>query len=236
MGPSITTIGLDADDTLWHNERYFRLTQERFAEILSPHCRPDMLGSHLLDVERRNLKRYGYGIKGFTLSMIETAVEITQGRISGTAIRQILDAAHEMFDHPVEPLPHVTQALGELAGRYRLVLITKGDLFDQERKLAASGLADHFDAVEIVADKTVRTYLDAFSRHGDGPERALMAGNSLRSDIVPALEAGCWGVHVPHEFTWELEHAPAPVSHGRFREISHLGELPQLAGQLAQSG
>ncbi|MCB1417702.1 MAG: HAD family hydrolase [Notoacmeibacter sp.] len=233
MDTTITTIGLDADDTLWHNERFFRLTQERFASILEPYADAPELGSRLLEVERRNLRRYGYGIKGFTLSMIETAVEITGARVPGSAIRQILDAAHDMLDHPVEPLPHVSEALAQLSGKYRVVLITKGDLFDQERKFAASGLADHFDAVEIVADKTVRTYLDIFTRHGDGPERALMAGNSLKSDVVPALDAGCWGVHVPHEFTWELEHAPAPVSHRRFREIENLGQLPGLVERLA---
>lgn len=228
----ITTLGFDADDTLWQNEQFFRLTQERFAAILRDHTPADLLGRHLLEVERRNLRRYGYGIKGFTLSMIETAIEVTKGAVPGSAIRQILDAAHDMLDHPVEPLPHVRGVLERLAPDYRLILITKGDLFDQERKLAASGLADFFHGVEIVADKTVRTYADIFVRHGDGPDRALMTGNSLKSDVIPALQAGCWAVHVPHELTWELEHAEVPVGHDRFHEIAGLDELPSLLAAL----
>ena len=228
----ITTLGFDADDTLWQNEQFFRLTQERFADILRNTAPAGLLGQHLLEVERRNLRRYGYGIKGFTLSMIETAVEVTNGSVPGSAIRQILDAAHDMLDHPVEPLPHVREVLDRLAPDYRLVLITKGDLFDQERKLAASGLADFFHGIEIVADKTVRTYAGIFARHGDGPERALMTGNSLKSDIIPALQAGCWAVHVPHELTWELEQAPPPVGQSRFREIAGLDELPPLLDAL----
>ncbi|MAW88381.1 MAG: HAD family hydrolase [Phyllobacteriaceae bacterium] len=226
--PHLDTIGFDADDTLWHNERFYRLTQERFAAILADHAAPDDLSMRLLAAEKRNLARYGYGIKGFTLSMIETALEVTDNAVSGAEIRLILDAAQEMLEHPVEPLPHARAALTELAGKHRLVLITKGDLFDQERKLAASGLGDFFHAVEIVSEKTSRTYRDVFRRHGTGAGNALMAGNSLRSDILPALEAGSWAVHVPHELTWELEHAPAPVDHPRFREIAHLGDLPAL--------
>ena len=226
--PHLDTIGFDADDTLWHNERFYRLTQERFAAILADHAAPDDLSMRLLAAEKRNLARYGYGIKGFTLSVIETALEVTDNAVSGAEIRLILDAAQEMLEHPVEPLPHARAALTELAGKHRLVLITKGDLFDQERKLAASGLGDFFHAVEIVSEKTSRTYRDVFRRHGTGAGNALMAGNSLRSDILPALEAGSWAVHVPHELTWELEHAPAPVDHPRFREIAHLGDLPAL--------
>ncbi|MFP1632076.1 HAD family hydrolase [Zhengella sp. ZM62] len=226
--PHLDAIGFDADDTLWHNERFYRLTQERFAGILADHVSPERLSERLLAAERRNLARYGYGIKGFTLSMIETALEVTDNSVSGAEIRLILDAAREMHEHPVEPLPHARAALTALAGKHRLVLITKGDLFDQERKLAASGLGDFFDAVEIVSEKTSRTYRDLFRRHGTGAGNALMVGNSLKSDILPALEAGSWAVHVPHELTWELEHAPAPVDHPRFREIAHLGDLPAL--------
>lgn len=225
-------VGMDADDTLWHNERFYRLTQERFAAILAGHATPDDLSGRLLAAERRNLARYGYGIKGFTLSMIETALEVTDNAVSGAEIRLILDAAQEMLEHPVEPLPHARQALAALARNHRLVLITKGDLFDQERKLAASGLGDFFHAVEIVSEKTTGTYRDVFRRHGSSAEHALMAGNSLKSDILPALEAGCWAVHVPHELTWELEHAPAPVDHPRFFEIAHLGDLPALVVEI----
>ncbi len=142
--------------------------------------------------------------------MVETAIEVTEGRVPATVVQQILDAGREMLRHPVETLPDAGETLERLSGAYRIVLITKGDLFDQERKLAESGLGEFFDAVEIVSGKTADTYRRIFARHGDGPERAMMIGNSLKSDVVPAIEAGSWGVFVPHELTWEIEHAEAP--------------------------
>lgn len=228
MSSSLTTIGFDADDTLWHNERIYRLTEARFIEMLGEHAPAEDVSRRLLEAEKRNLHLYGFGIKGFTLSMIETAVEVTDGRVSNAAIRQILEAGREMLRHPVEVLPQVRETLESLAGRYRLVMITKGDLFDQERKLAASGLGELFNAVEIVSDKNAGIYQRIFAKHGDGPERAMMIGNSVKSDILPAIEAGSWGVHVPYEITWAMEHAEAPVEHPRFRRMQHLGELAQL--------
>jgi putative hydrolase of the HAD superfamily len=222
---SLTTIGFDADDTLWQNEQFFRLTERRFAELLADYAEPGHLVERLLAAERKNLASYGFGIKGFTLSMIETAIEVTEGRAPAEVIQAILETGREMLSHPVETLPHVRETLEALASEYRLVMITKGDLFDQERKLAASGLGDFFDAVEIVSDKKPDTYSRIFSRHGDGPERAMMVGNSLKSDVLPALDAGGWGVFVPHELTWVLEHAEEPANHPRFRKIAHLGEL-----------
>ncbi len=229
---TVTTIGFDADDTLWHNERVFRFTQDRFAELLSDHTSRDHLEQRLLATEKRNLSYYGFGAKGFTLSMIETAIEVTNGKVPPSVIGDILAAGRDMLSHPVEPLPHARSTLEALADTHRIVLITKGDLFDQERKLAASGMGELFDAVEIVSDKTTETYRRIFERHGDGPERALMVGNSLKSDVVPAIEAGSWGVHVHHELTWELEHAEAPVQAPRFREIEHLGDLPVLISEI----
>ena len=228
MDARLTTIGFDADDTLWHNERFFRLTEARFTEMLGEHAPAEDVSRRLLEAEKRNLHLYGFGIKGFTLSMIETAVDVTDGRVSNDSIRQILEAGREMLQHPVEVLPGARETLKALAGRYRLVMITKGDLFDQERKLAASGLGELFNAIEIVSDKNAGTYQRIFARHGDGPERAMMVGNSVKSDIVPAIEAGSWGVHVPYEITWAMEHADAPVEHPRFRRMQHLGELAQL--------
>lgn len=225
---SLTTIGFDADDTLWHNERFFRLTQARFAALLAEHADHAAIDESLLATERRNLRFYGYGVKGFTLSMIETALEITEGRAPPAVIAEILAAGREMLAHPVEPLPHVEETLKAVAGRYRLLLITKGDLFDQERKLAQSGLGDLFDGVEIVSEKTTETYARVFARHGDGAERAMMVGNSLKSDILPALAAGSWAVHVPHELTWALEHAEEPREAARFRQVPHLGALAAL--------
>lgn len=230
----ITTVGLDADDTLWHNERFFHLTQARFTELLADHAEPDHLAERLLAAERRNLGHYGFGIKGFVLSMIETAVEVTGGRVPGAVIGQIIAAGQEMLAHPIELLPGVEDTIGALAGRYRLVLITKGDLLDQERKLAQSGLGERFDAVEIVSAKTPDVYSAIFARHGDGAGAALMAGNSMASDVVPPIAAGAWGVFVPHGLEWALERATPPEDNPRFRRLSALSELPALLDEIGE--
>ncbi|WP_284264893.1 HAD family hydrolase [Roseicyclus amphidinii] len=232
MVSRLTTIGFDADDTLWQNEAFFRLTQARFAELLADHAEAGQLHARLLEAERRNLGHYGYGIKGFMLSMIETAIEVTEGRVPATVIGEILSAGQEMLSHPIELLPHAGDVVERLASSHRLVLITKGDLLDQERKLAQSGLGEMFHAVEIVSDKTRATYERAFARHGDGPDRAMMVGNSMKSDVRPALEAGAFGVFVPHGLTWELEHAEAPEGHDRFHELPDLGALPGLIAEI----
>jgi len=223
----LTTIGFDADDTLWQNEAYFRLTQEHFADLLRDHADPDHLQDRLLAAERRNIGAYGFGVKGFTLSMIETAIEITEGRVPASVISELLGAGRAMLDHPVELLPHAYETVAALAPDFRLVLITKGDLLHQERKMAQSGLGDLFDAVEIVSDKTARTYHDVFARHGTGAESALMVGNSLKSDVTPALDAGAFGVYVPHGVTWALEAADEPQGHPRYASLPDLGQLPQ---------
>jgi putative hydrolase of the HAD superfamily len=224
----LTTIGFDADDTLWQHEQFYRLTEERFAALLADYAEPADISARLLAAETRNLAFYGYGIKGFVLSMIETAIELTGGRAPASVIQTILDAGRDMARHPVETLPHAREALETLGADYRIVLVTKGDLFDQERKLAQSGLGDFFDAVEIVTDKNAGTYRRVFDRHGDGPARSMMVGNSVRSDVIPAIEAGSWAVHVPHTLTWALEHAEPPEAAPRFRRIADLGELPGL--------
>lgn len=225
---ALTTIGFDADDTLWQNETFYRMTEARFRDLVGVHAEGTDLSARLLEAEKRNLAVYGFGIKGFTLSMIETAIEVTDGAVPASVIGAILEAGREMLGHPVETLPHARETLEALAGSYRIVLITKGDLFDQERKLAQSGLGELFDAVEIVSDKTAATYERIFARHGDGAERSMMVGNSLRSDVLPAIEAGGWGVHVPHHLTWVVEHAEPPADEARFRQIDHLGELVDL--------
>ncbi len=228
----LTTIGFDADDTLWQNEQFFRMTEQRFTELLAGFADQDHLSGQLLEAEKRNLGIYGFGIKGFTLSMIETAIEVTEGRVPAEVIEKILGAGREMLSHPVETLPHARKALEKIAGTHRILLITKGDLFDQERKLAQSGLGDLFDGVEIVSDKKRQTYERIFAEHGDGPERAMMVGNSLKSDVVPAIEAGGWGVHVPHELTWVLEHVEPPTGEPRFRAIENLGELAGIVEEI----
>ena len=229
----ISTIGFDADDTLWQNEQFFRLTEKHLAALLSDHAEEAHVSQRLLEAETRNLQFYGFGIKGFTLSMIETAIEVTDGNVPAQVIRDILDVGRLMHSHPVETLPYAQETLKRLAGRYRIVLITKGDLFDQERKLAQSGLGDFFDAVEIVSDKTAATYARIFARHDGGAAAAMMVGNSLKSDVVPALLAGSWGVHVPHQLTWQLEHAEPPSHEPRFRQLPHLGELAPLIENLS---
>lgn len=230
----LTTIGFDADDTLWQNEEFFRVTQTRFAELLSDYVDGGHLSDRLLQAERRNLGRYGFGIKGFMLSMIETAIEVTDQRVPASVISEIIAAGQDMLGHPIHLLPHAREAVEALAADFKLVLITKGDLLDQERKLAQSGLGELFDAVEIVSDKTPRTYIRAFMRHGDGPERAMMVGNSMKSDVVPAIDAGGWGIHVPARYEWEIEKAEAPDGHPRFRVLQDLSGLPPLVAQLVQ--
>ncbi|MGB0799485.1 MAG: HAD family hydrolase, partial [Planktomarina sp.] len=200
----ITILGLDADDTLWQNEEFFRLTQSEFANRLAPYMGDDPLQRHLIEVERRNIERYGYGIKGFMLSMIETAIEVSDGQIPTQIIQEILTLGHDMLDHPINLLPGVAQALPNLAENYRVILITKGDLLHQEQKIARSGLAPYFDQVEIVSEKDVATYAGIF---GNDVAQSVMVGNSMKSDILPALEAGAAAVHIPAQFEWDLEKA-----------------------------
>jgi len=230
---TITTIGLDADDTLWHNETIFRLTQARFLDLLSPHGERADVEARLAEVEGRNLRLYGYGIKGFTLSMIETAMELCDGEAPASVVREILAAGREMIAHPVETLPGVDEALARLAKNHRLILITKGDLLDQERKLAASGLGELFSAVEIVSEKDRGTYERVFARHGTGAEEALMAGNSMKSDVLPAVQAGAWGVHIPYHVTWAHELAEAPEGHSRYVSLASISELPEWIATIA---
>lgn len=230
---SITTVGLDADDTLWHNETLFRLTHDRFCDLLSDVADRTVLEARLAEVEKRNLRLYGYGVKGFTLSMIETAMELTGGEAPSRVVREILAAGREMLSEPVEPLPGVDDALAELSKSYRLVLITKGDLLHQEQKLAASGLGDLFAAVEIVSEKDASTYARVFARHGTGAEEAMMCGNSMRSDILPAIEAGAYAAHIPYHLTWAHELADAPSGHPRFAELTSIRELPGWIAGLA---
>lgn len=232
-GRSLTTIGFDADDTLWQNEAFFRITQSRFMALLADFAEADHLEERLLAAERRNLGHYGYGVKGFVLSMIETAIEVTDGRVSAKVIAEVMAAGREMLQHPIDLLPHAEAVVTVLAKDYRVILITKGDLLHQERKLAQSGLGDLFHGVEIVSDKTAPVYVNLFYRHGHGPERGMMIGNSMKSDVLPMLAAGGFGVHVPHGLTWALEAADPPLGHDRFHALADLGGLPDLVGALA---
>ena len=232
MGAKLTTIGFDADDTLWENEQFFRMTQDRFAGLLAEFAEADHLHARLLAAEKRNLGHYGFGIKGFVLSMIEVAIEVTEERVPASVISELIAAGQDMLQHPIELLPHAQKAVEQLADSHRILLITKGDLLDQERKLAQSGLGELFHGVEILSHKTPEAYREIFTRQGDGPGAAMMVGNSLRSDVIPALSAGSWGVFVPHELSWEMEHDERPDGHQRFHEITDLGQLGDLVGRL----
>ncbi len=230
---TITTVGVDADDTLWHCESLFRLTHQRFVDLLSEHGDEDRIEAQLASTEKRNLRIYGYGAKGFTLSMIETALDLTDGAVDTRVIREILAVGREMLTEPIEPLPGVEHALAALSQHYRLVLITKGDLLHQEQKLASSGLGDLFAAVEIVSEKDADTYRRVFARHGTGPQQAVMAGNSMRSDILPALEAGAWGALIPYPLVWAHEAAQAPTGHQRYAELGSISALPDWVHKIA---
>lgn len=233
MNAPLSTVAFDADDTLWHNERFFEMTQAHFADLLRDHSDRDNLMERLLASERRNLGHYGFGVKGFTLSMIETALEVTDNRVSGTVIAQLLEAGREMLRHPVELLPDARRAVEAAKESHKILLITKGDLLDQERKLAQSGLGELFDGVEVVSSKEVAVYRAIFARHGADAERSLMVGNSMKSDVLPVLEAGGWAIHVPYRVTWDLEKADPPLDQSRFFQMPHLGEFPALLSRLS---
>jgi putative hydrolase of the HAD superfamily len=209
--PALTTIAFDADDTLWRHEEFYQFTQEQFGLLLADFGAHAVIESRLVETERRNMKTYGYGVKAFTLSMIETAIEVTDGRIDASVIKAILDRGRDLLAHPIEPLDGVRETLEALKGRYRLIVITKG-----------------FDAVEIVSEKDAVVYRRIFERHGDGPAQSMMIGNSLKSDILPALETGAWGVHVPSNRNWLLDHAEAPENAERFRVVETIGEVVGL--------
>ncbi|QTN36704.1 HAD family hydrolase [Cognatishimia activa] len=235
MGGKLTTIGFDADDTLWHNERFFRMTQDRFAELLADFADQDHLEERLLEAEKRNLGHYGFGVKGFVLSMIETAIEVTEERVPAAVIFELMEAGREMLNHPIDLLPHAAEAVAHCAENHRVLLITKGDLLDQERKLAQSGLGDLFDGVEIVSDKRQSVYEDIFARHGDGADLGMMVGNSMKSDVVPMVDAGGWGVYVPHGLTWALEVATPPDGHSKYRQLEALNGLPALVDEISKA-
>ena len=225
----IRVIGLDADDTLWHNETIFERVHERYRALLSRYHDADTVDRTLLATETRNLDLYGYGVKGFTLSAIETAIELTAGKISAKEIRTLLELGREMLDHPVELLPDTAATIPLLSKSHRLLLITKGDLRDQERKLRKSGLAPHFSQIEIVSEKDPATYAAILRRHAIAPDEFLMVGNSLKSDILPVLDLGASAAHIPYHLLWTLERVDRlPKAPGRFFELKSLRDLPPL--------
>ena len=229
----ITTIGLDADDTLWHNETIFEETNGKLRALLARyHDDLAAVDRRLFATEMRNLELYGYGIKSFTLSAIETAVELSGRQISAEEILAIIRLAQDMLAHPVNVLDGVTETVAALARSHRLLVITKGDLRDQERKIARSGLATHFSAVEILSEKNSSTYDRLLRRHGIAAGEFLMVGNSIRSDILPVLDLGGTAAHVPYHLTWEHERVESPPQHPRFFPLGSIRDLPGLLGRL----
>ncbi len=232
----IRLVGFDGDDTLWRSEDYYRAAEKRYEEIIGRYIDLHDAGTlrHLLEVERRNLKVFGYGAKGMTLSMIEAAIELTDARISAADIRQVVEIGRETLNHPVELLDGIREAVQAVASRWPVVLITKGDLFHQEDKIARSGLADLFPRIEIVSEKDPATYARVLEEFDIAPAQFLMVGNSLRSDIEPVVRLGGWGIHVPYALTWahEAEHGLAE-EHPRVRTVASPAELPEAIALLA---
>jgi putative hydrolase of the HAD superfamily len=226
-------IAFDADDTLWHNERLYISAQAQFRELLAQYHDPEWIDERLYRTEMRNLQHFGYGIKAFALSMIETAIELTEGRIAGSDIRTIIEIARAMLAADVELIEHVAETLERLAQTYTLMVITKGDLRDQEMKVALSGLAQHFRHIEIVSDKSRSSYDTLLRRHSIAPDRFVMVGNSLRSDILPVLELGGSAIYIPYLLTWAHESADAP-SDGQpgYYTVEHFRLLPGLLEQI----
>ncbi len=229
---TISTLGIDADDTLWHSESHFAVTEERFRDLVSPWLDGDDAGNRLLERERSNLRIFGYGVKGFTLSMVETAIESSKGTIGAEALQQIIDWGKEMLDHPVELLPGVSDTIDELQGDYRLVLITKGDLFHQESKIAESGLAERFEHIEILSEKSPAQYRRVLDRYGVEPAQFLMAGNSLRSDVLPVIDIGAQGAHIPYGITWGHEKVDCSAMETTWHQLDAFSELPELLNTL----
>jgi putative hydrolase of the HAD superfamily len=224
-------IAFDADDTLWHNLIHFETAEKKFGEMLSNFAPAEAAASKLMAAEKRNIGAYGFGVKSFTLSMIETAIDVSGGAVDAALIRQLIAMGRDMLDHNIELLPHVEETLKALHGNHRLLLVTKGDLHHQERKVLASGLAHYFEGVEIVSDKKADTYARICSRHGGRVERALMAGNSIRSDVLPMIAAGGFGVYVPFDIIWDHEHEDVPEETPRFFTVKDMrGVVDVVAG------
>jgi putative hydrolase of the HAD superfamily len=229
----LDVIAFDADDTLWHSESLYAAAQEEYRRLLAPYADAEQIDRILHQTEMQNLAVYGYGVKGFALSMIEAALVLSQQRITGNEVQRVLDLAKQMLRTDVELIAGVAEVVAQLAQTYALMLITKGDLAHQEAKIEQSGLKPYFRSIEIVTDKTPQSYAALLARHRIEPSRFLMIGNSLRSDILPVLEIGGQAVHVPYAITWAHERVDVPADQqGRYHELEHIGQLPALLERL----
>ena len=226
-------IAFDADDTLWHNERFYVEAQTKFAQLLSQYHKPEWVAERLYQTETHNIQHFGYGVKAFALSMIETAVELTEGRISGQDIQTLINLAKEMLSANVQLLEHIEETIPQLAKDHRLMVITKGDLLDQETKITRSGLGQYFQYIEVVSQKSRSSYEKVLKRYSISPKHFIMVGNSLRSDILPILELGGSAVYIPYETTWLHEVAdPPPAGQPGYYRLEHAGQLSMLLDRL----
>lgn len=235
----IEVVAFDGDDTLWHSESHFVDAHQRFCDLLAPYVDdPRRIDEQVVATERTNLALYGYGSKAFTLSLIETAITLTDGRITSHEISDILELGKRLLDHPIELLDGVAEVVDALAATdRRLIVVTKGDLFHQEAKVAGSGLADRFDRVEIVSEKDVATYRRVMVDAAVEPEHFFMIGNSVKSDVLPVVELGGHAAHLPYTYTWEVEMVPGAngADHG-YHELTSIRELPDLVEQVSAGG
>lgn len=219
------TIAFDADDTLWHNEPYFDEAQHNFYLLFENLVTKEQVLELILQHQVKNLPLYGFGIKAFTLSLIETAQQITNNNVSGENLNKILEIGKNLVQKPVELLPNVTEVLTKLKPNYKLIVATKGDLKDQHRKLHDSGLGYFFHHIEVMSDKTETDYTKMLNRLDCQPENFIMIGNSLKSDVLPVLNIGATGIHIPYETTWAYEKIDFKIEHQNFIEITNLNEL-----------
>lgn len=222
---NIKVIAFDADDTLWINEPYFQETERKFCALLEDYLPQHTISQELFKTEIDNLSLYGYGVKGFMLSMIETAIRISEGNIPNYIIEKIVQYGKELLAKPIEMLDGVEEVLHTLKGKYRLVVATKADLLDQERKLKKSKLEHYFHHIEIMSDKRESDYTKLIRHLDIKPEEFLMLGNSLKSDIMPVLAIGGHGIHIPYHTTWAHEHVDHSIEHPNFKQVETMKEI-----------
>ncbi|HPW98446.1 MAG TPA: HAD family hydrolase [Flavobacterium sp.] len=221
-------IAFDADDTLWHNEPYFDEAQERFAELFQDYASKQEILQLILSHQVKNLPLYGFGIKAFTLSMIDSALELTNNKISGDGIQKIITIGRDLLQKPVELLPYVEEVLATLYGKYKLVVATKGDLKDQHRKLHDSGIGHYFHHIEVLSDKKELDYQKMLQRLEINPTDFIMIGNSLKSDVLPILNIGGHGIHIPYHTTWEYEKIDFEITHENFKALENIKQVVDL--------
>lgn len=225
MKNTVKTIAFDADDTLWVNEPYFQEAEKQFCALLENYLPPHSVSQELFKTEMKNLPLYGYGVKGFVLCMLETASRISNRTVSLELMDKIIAIGHELLQKPIELLPGITETLEQLKGRYRLIVATKGDLLDQERKLKNSGLENCFHHIEIMSDKKINDYQKLLKHLDCKPENFLMLGNSIKSDILPILELGGYAAHIPYHVTWAHEQHDHNLRHDHFMELESIDRI-----------